>query len=219
VDGDLICVVICAAMRTFCWLGLLTTMALGCENTPSATSEGSTRATASPPKSSATSQTAASAPAPTPTASAAPSASESAAPSASAEAPKFPSETPSASAPSEAEFEAQTKEIAVRASGEQQCSTKVLQGWFEMKCGAAGTLVRPTKFDGVVGFANASGEPSSSDEPGAGTVYRFVAALPADGSPCQVRFFGKGLHEIFLTMTNTEKGWKGELTGKKPAVP
>lgn len=182
-----------------------------CEPTPAPTADSAKPAAttvASTPKASAAPVASTAAP----VESAAPIAS--AAPSASAAAVALiPSEKASDEAPTLEEFGALEKEIAVRASGEQQCSTKVLRGWFEMKCGVADGLVRPTKFDILSGFEASK----TSSEPGESATFRFVAALPATGEVSQARFYGPKLHEIFLTLRNTDAGWKGELSGKKPS--
>ncbi len=139
-------------------------------------------------------------------------ASASAATSASA-APLVPAEQPAAEAPSAEAFTALEKEIAVRASGEQKCSTKVLQGWFEIVCGPADGLVRPTKVELLSGF---DASKSNFEEVEKSVSFRWVAALPASGQRAQARFSGPKLHEIFLTLDHTDKGWKGQLSGKKP---
>lgn len=100
----------------------------------------------------------------------------------------------------------------VKQSGVQKCSTKVLRGWFELMCPEADSLVRATRIDVLTGFDDKAME----FEPGEGKTLRWVAALPKDGSRCQARLWGKGLHEIFVTLENTEKGWRGELSGKRP---
>lgn len=195
---------------------LMSALLLGtvaCESTPTPTADSSSKpatTTVASAKPTASALPVASTVAPAPTA----SEMASAAPSASAPAVELiPSEKASDAAPTAEEFDAQDKEIAVRASGEQQCSTKILKGWFEMKCGVAPDLVRPTKFEILSGFVAST----TSAEPGEGATFRFVAALPASGEMSQVRFYGAKLHEIFLTLRNTATGWKGELTGKKPS--
>jgi hypothetical protein len=130
--------------------------------------------------------------------------------SASASAPLVPSETPTVAAPSADDFKALTKEIAVSASGEQKCSTKVLHGWFEIACGAADNLVRPKKAEIVAGFSK------DHTEAEGGTTFRWVAQLPADGSMSQARFSGPKTHDIWVTLNNTDKGWKGALSSNKP---
>jgi hypothetical protein len=162
--------------------------------------------------------TVASTPAPTATVTAKATASETPAPtgsataSATSSAALVPAEAPDASAPSAEEFAAQTKEIGVKQSGVQKCTTKVLKGWFEMNCPEAEGLVRATKIELLSGFD----AKAVVEETGEGKTLRWVAALPASGEKCQARFWGKGLHEIFLTLEHDAKGWKGELSGKKP---
>lgn len=193
--------------------------AVGCGNEAPAPTSDSARASSQAKSAAPTASAAPSAaPAPSSTATAdapAPS-SASAAPSSSAapSAPLFPSEKPAPGAPSEADFAA-APEIAVKASSEQKCSTKVLQGWFEMVCGEAEGLVRARKVDIESGFEKASVvfEPDVEG----GKTMRFVAALPTSGELSRARFWGKDLHEIFLTLENTDKGWKGQLTGKRPS--
>lgn len=177
--------------------------------------EPSNQAASAKGSSSASAQPVASAAPTAATPSSAPSA-EAPAPSASAAAsaaPLVPSEAPSADAPTAEEFQAHTQEINVKASGEQKCSTKVLRGWFELACGPADGLVRAKKVEVLSGFdaAKAITEPSEDL-----TTLRWVAPLPADGSLSQARMHGPRLHEIFITLTNGEKGWSGQLSGKKP---
>lgn len=152
----------------------------------------------------------------TSSATAAPTAAEaaSAAPSASAAAgkPLVPAEEAAAEAPAPEAFEGLEKEIAVKASGEQKCSTKVLNGWFEMKCVEDEKLVRATKVELKSGFdANRMQLDAFESK-----TLRFVAALPKTGEKCQARFYGPKMHEIWLTLEHDEKGWKGQLTGKQP---
>lgn len=122
----------------------------------------------------------------------------------------MPAETPSAEAPTTEEFAAITKEIAVKASGEQKCSTKVLRGWFEIDCGAAEGLIRAKKINIISGFSRDHLEAED------GTSLRWVAALPADGSLSQARMSGPKMHEIWITLDHTDKGWKGSLTSNQP---
>lgn len=156
--------------------------------------------------------------APTAASSAAPTAEATATPTASASAsaaparPLIPAATPGDEAPSVEAWDALEKEIAVRASGEQKCSTKVLDGWFELKCGAAEGLVRAGHVDVVSGF-DASRAVLEAFE---GQALRWVAPLPASGERAQARLWGAKMHEIWLTLDHTEQGWKGALTGKKP---
>jgi hypothetical protein len=155
----------------------------------------------------------------TASATAAPAAAESAsaAPSASAAAsadakPLVPAEEPAAEAPAAEAFEALDKEIAVKASGEQKCSTKVLNGWFEMKCVEDEKLVRATKVELKGGFDSSRMQFDAFESKTA----RFVAALPKSGEKCQARFYGPKMHEIWLTLEHEERGWKGQLTSNQP---
>jgi len=193
-------------------LGGLLSVAFGCGDTPAPTAEGSNKPAAS---SSAAVSAKPVASIPTPPASA--TASEapppaSATAAATPSAALIPSEAPAATAPTTEEFAALTTEVSVKQSSVQKCSTKVLKGWFELNCPEAEGLVRATKVDLLSGFDAKQVEL----EAGEGKTLRWVAALPADGSKSQARLWGKGLHEIFLTLENTDKGWKGELSGKKP---
>lgn len=155
--------------------------------------------------------------APAPSVSAAPTASSTSSPdvaasaSAAPSAAAVPAEAPSPLRPGDGEFAALDEEIVVKASGEQKCSTKVLFGWFEMVCPEAEGLVRATRVDVESGF-----DPDSVViEVDEGKFMRFVAKLPASGELSRARFWGKGLHEIFLTLEHGEKGWTGRLTGKR----
>lgn len=156
--------------------------------------------------------------APSPAPSAAPTAEATATPTAEASAsatparPLIPAATPGDEAPSVEAWDALDREINVRASGEQKCSTKVLDGWFELKCGAAEGLVRAGHVDVVSGF-DASRAVLEAFE---GQALRWVAPLPASGERAQARLWGAKMHEIWLTLDHTEQGWKGALTGKKP---
>jgi hypothetical protein len=179
---------------------------------PAPKSEPSSRPTTPIASASATPSAApapsASAVAPAPSASAEPATSASGAPSAAL----VPAEKPSPTRPGEGEFAAVEKEIMVKASGEQKCSTKVLTGWFEMICPEAEGLVRATKVDVESGFDKDSVLLEGDDS----KAMRFTAQLPASGELSRARFWGKGLHEIFLTLEHTDKGWKGQLSGKRP---
>ncbi|MBL8742968.1 MAG: hypothetical protein JNK04_17790 [Myxococcales bacterium] len=185
-----------------------------CGDTPAPTADsskaaasGSAKPVASTPAPTATATATATT---TATASAAPAPSASA--SATSSAALIPAEAPAPTPPGPEEFAAETKEIAVKQSSVQKCTTKVLKGWFEMSCPEAEGLVRATKIDLLTGFD----AKQVVEETGEGKTLRWVAALPASGEKCQARFWGKGLHEIFLTLEHTDKGWKGELSGKKP---
>lgn len=190
--------------------GLLALVAAACDSAPPAKTEPSARPVETTKASAA--PVAPSASAPAPSASAVPSAPAPSASAAAPAAPNFPSEKPAPVAPGEGEFAA-AKEIAVKASSEQKCTTKVLQGWFEMVCGEAEGLVRARKVDVEAGF---DGDRSILEADEAGKWMRWVVPLPEDGSLCRARFYGKGLHEIFLTLENGDNGWKGALSGKRP---
>jgi hypothetical protein len=187
-------------------------LSIACGDTPAPTADSSKVAA------SGSAKPVASTPAPTATvtatatATATSSATASATASATSAAALIPAEAPDANAPSAEEFAAQTKEIGVKQSGVQKCTTKVLKGWFEMNCPEAEGLVRATKIDLLSGFD----AKQVVEETGEGKTLRWVAALPASGEKCQARLWGKGLHEIFLTLEHDAKGWKGELSGKKP---
>jgi hypothetical protein len=203
-------------MRTPLWLAASLSIAwLGCSEPPSPTPD--TKASAAPAKTNAPTSAKPVSEKPTATASAtpttsAPASSASAAASASA-GPLVPSEAPAAAPPSAEEFQALDKEINVRASGEQKCSTKVLKGWFELACGPADGLVRATKVEVLSGF---DAKTAVLETPEKGVSMRWVAALPASGERSQARLTGAKLHEIFVTLENTDKGWKGQLSGKRP---
>lgn len=188
-------------------------LAIGCgpdatADKSAASSSGSAHPTAAVTASATATATATSTATATATASAAPSASA----SASSSAALVPADAPAADAPTEAEFAALDKEIAVRASGEQKCSTKVLNGWFEMSCGEDEKLIRATRVEVVSGF-----DPKSAVlEANEGKTLRWVGALPASGERAQARFYGAKMHEIWLTLDHTDKGWKGALTSNKP---
>lgn len=202
---------------------LLLTAAVACDSAPTppaqreaaATSRASATTT-SPVASSAPSAAPSPSIAPTAAPSAAPTAEATATPTASASAaparPLIPAPTPGDEAPSVEAWDALEREINVRASGEQKCSTKVLDGWFELKCGAAEGLVRAGHVDVVSGF-DASRAVLEAFE---GQALRWVAPLPASGERAQARLWGAKMHEIWLTLDHTEQGWKGALTGKKP---
>jgi len=143
---------------------------------------------------------------------AAPSASPATSASAAPATPLIPSEPASAETPSAEDFGAQTAEIAVKSSSEQKCSTKVLQGWFELVCGEAEGLVRARKVDVEAGF-DAKRAVLEADE---GKTLRWVAPLPSDGALSRARFYGKDLHEIFLALENTTKGWKVSSAASGP---
>jgi hypothetical protein len=192
----------------------LSIVCLGCGEQPTPTAD---KASGTPAKTTASASAKPVADKPTATATAtasapAPASSASAATSASA-GPLVPSEAPAAAPPSEAEFQKLDKEINVKASGEQKCSTKVLKGWFELSCGPADGLVRATKIEVLSGF---DAKTAVLETPEKGVSMRWVAALPASGEKSQARMTGAKLHEIFVTLENTDKGWKGQLSGKKP---
>jgi hypothetical protein len=203
----------------------LVTALVACDSAPTppaqreaaATSRASATAT-SPVASSAPSAAPIPSSAPTATPTAAPSADATAAPSASASAsaaparPLIPAATPGDEMPSVEAWDVLEKEIAVRASGEQKCSAKVLDGWFELKCGAAEGLVRAGHVDVVSGFDGSRALLEAFE----GQTLRWVAPLPASGERAQARLWGAKMHEIWLTLDHTEQGWKGALTGKKP---
>lgn len=203
---------------------LLTLVACDSAPTPpaqreAASSSVASTATTGPVASSAPSAAPSPTSAPTATPTAAPSADASAQATASASAsaaparPLIPAATPGDEAPSVEAWDALEREINVRASGEQKCSTKVLDGWFELKCGVAEGLVRAGHVDVLSGF-DASRAVLEAFE---GQTLRWVAPLPASGERAQARLWGAKMHEIWLTLDHTEQGWKGALTGKKPA--
>jgi hypothetical protein len=165
---------------------------------------------------SATAPTTAPSPSSAPTA--APTADATAAPTASASASAAPARklvpaaTPGDEMPSVEAWDVLEREINVRASGEQKCSTKVLDGWFELKCGAAEGLVRAKYVEVVSGFDGSRALLEAEES----QTLRWVAPLPASGERAQARLWGPKMHEIWLTLDHDEKGWKGALTGKKP---
>jgi hypothetical protein len=206
------------SMKTFASssLGLLLLASIGCSEPPTPTADTKSSASAATAKTTATTPQASAKPTAeatvtaTATATAATSASASASASAAA---LFPSEAPSAEPPSDEEFQKLDKEINVRASGEQKCTTKVLRGWFELACGPADGLVRATKVEVLSGFDAAK---AITETPTKGESLRWLAPLPATGEKSQARMTGAKLHEIFITLENTDKGWKGQLSGKRP---
>jgi hypothetical protein len=208
-------------MKTFASasLGLVLLATSGCSEPPTPTADKSTasaataKPTATTPQASAKPTADATATA-TANATATATGATSAAASASASAAALiPSEAPSAEPPSDEEFQKLDKEINVRASGEQKCTTKVLRGWFELACGPADGLVRATKVEVLSGFDAAK---AITETPTKGESLRWLAPLPATGEKAQARMSGAKLHEIFITLENTDKGWKGQLSGKRP---